>query len=651
MSYLMLIVAFIAMSGIALFWCHLLKLNMGEGIFLAASTIIFVLYGMGRNSFDLAMRVLEILAVIGIVLLIVSCIKRKKIRLPYGGGVSYAVLWVFFLLAIALFHGDFIQHIDEFHQWAAAVKYMLENNRLAVYSDFIGGVGHPLGTSVFHLFFQRFTRYNEGFMYISSLLLYMVGFLLPWGNATKTQYKQAFLYSITIYISLFTLYVYGSKNLYVDLPTASWMTGITTWWIFRKNNSDVVHNHSKMDFRRIIGNLTILLSEMIAVYTFKSKFGLLLDAFLLFFILLNTLFVERKIQNNDKIKKIFIYFGIPIVIVCILGGISAVFIIYSKFIQREVPIAFSNHLDFVRFSNDKVIRTLGEYLTILAGGSLANKRSILRLPFLWILLLSLALLYIGGNIHNKKNRNHIYMIYVIVISCIYSGILVCSYLVFMSYEESIKISAGPRYLSLLAIYLFGFSLCLLFADEGGELSKHSRWSVYVGLAVLLFFALGINKHYIPYNTSYNSEKVKGYKEIKFAKSQTDKLLKVINADDKVYLLNQKGTRSNEYGTNTALYYLDNQVSNYLNFPWKFIKTGSVSRLAKFEWPSIEQFPQVLTFEPYTYVWVMSSDKYLKKNLPKAIKCTGGPVKDGNLYKIIYLTGWPVELKLVDNLVD
>ena len=89
----------------------------------------------------------------------------------------------------------------------------------------------------------------------------------------------------------------------------------------------------------------------------------------------------------------------------------------------------------------------------------------------------------------------------------------------------------------------------------------------------------------------------------------------------------------------------------MNFPWKFIKTGSVSRLAKFDWPSIEQFPQVLTFEPYTYVWVMSSDKYLMKNLPKAIKCTGGPVKDGNLYKIIYLTGWPVELKLVDNLVD
>lgn len=653
MSYLMLIIAFIIMSCIGLFWCYLLQLNMGEGIFLAASSIILIMYGLGYfGMFNIALYFLILLASIGAIIAVWSFIKKKRI-FPYGGRTAYGLLTLSLGAAIILFHGDFIQHIDEFHMWAAAIKYMLENNRLAIYSDFIGGSGHLIGTSMFHLFFQKFTRYNEGIMYISGLLLYMIGFLLPWGNAVRKQWKSSLLYSLIIYISIFSLYIYGNKNLYVDLPTASWASGITLWWVLHQKlpeNATISGKHTanNVSARRSIGNGLILLLGLIVIVSIKFKFGILLDMTLLGFIIIHKLFIENQIQKNEKIKKRLIYIGIPLVVfIIIVAGVASI-AIYHKFLTRDVPLTIKNQLDIIQFSRAKAEETFSTFLTILVGGPLAPSRSHMKISFFAVLVLSFGLLYIDGNIQQEQNRSIIYALYFLFASIIYLGILLLSYLCFMTYYESIRFSGGVRYLSIFAIYLFNFSVGLLLFECSNN-SKGTKIYAYVGLGLLFFFSLGLNQKYVPLNTSFNKKEVRGYKDIHAATVQSKNLRKIINSNDRVYLLHQQGTRTNEFGTNTALYYMDNQLSNYLLTPWKFTNYGSVIRLNKTNQLTIKDFPQLLMDGHYTYVWVMTSNKYLKKSLPKVLHCSGGSIKDGNLYKVICINRFVVALDLVDNL--
>ena len=46
------------------------------------------------------------------------------------------MLFGVFFSCLFLYYNDFIQHTDEFHQWAAAVKYMLEKDKLPDRSRF-----------------------------------------------------------------------------------------------------------------------------------------------------------------------------------------------------------------------------------------------------------------------------------------------------------------------------------------------------------------------------------------------------------------------------------------------------------------------------------------------------------------------------------
>ena len=75
--------------------------------------------------------------------------------------------------------------------------------------------------------FQKFTGYSEQGMYVSSFLLMWIGFLLPFSEYGWKDWKKIAFYVVLVYVALFSLYTYGVKSLYVDVPTAAWAGGLS----------------------------------------------------------------------------------------------------------------------------------------------------------------------------------------------------------------------------------------------------------------------------------------------------------------------------------------------------------------------------------------------------------------------------------------
>ena len=230
MHYLIqMLIAFLILCGIVLFFQQTLKVNNGEGMLLSASAIALLFVVSSQvGTFRYGFYGMLCIAGIGILLSGIQIVRKKqKVVL-----LSPVLVFLFGLYAFAFvtFYHDFIQHVDELHHWAAAVKYMVEKDAMPTGYDFLAGGGnYAFATSLFHLFFQKFTGYSEQGMYVSSFLLMWIGFLLPFSEYTWKDWKKLVFYIVLVYIALFSLYTYGVKSLYVDVPTAARAGGLAEW--------------------------------------------------------------------------------------------------------------------------------------------------------------------------------------------------------------------------------------------------------------------------------------------------------------------------------------------------------------------------------------------------------------------------------------
>ena len=218
MNALMMIVAFLVLTGIALIYCDFIKMNLMEGMFMAALTVVILLHitTMIRVSF-LGVFILVITAVAGYVLttglslgqLVLK--KHNSVQRILNSGIgAYVALAVIFLISMFVNYGDYIRNIDELHLWALVPKYMLEHGRLPIKA---WRLDQNLGTCYFNYFFQAIAGYNEGMMYASAALLHWIGFLLPFGVAFML---PVFIY-ITTKIGLTTPEMLVSKRKFVIL--------------------------------------------------------------------------------------------------------------------------------------------------------------------------------------------------------------------------------------------------------------------------------------------------------------------------------------------------------------------------------------------------------------------------------------------------
>ena len=241
MYFIEMLSAFFVLCGVVLFFRNVLRVNMGEGMFLSVPLIaLFFSLSSMAGTFTYGLYGIFAVSAVGFILCLAQAIRRKRSAGTAAVSASilspvFICLFLLYLFWLVILYNDFIQHIDELHQWAAAVKYMLTRDQMPTGGDFIGGEGHyAFATSLFHLFFQKFTGYNEQTMYVSASLLMWIGFLLPFSDCERKDWKKIAVYTGIMYIALFTLYSQGSKSLYVDLPTAAWAGGLAGWWMNRR---------------------------------------------------------------------------------------------------------------------------------------------------------------------------------------------------------------------------------------------------------------------------------------------------------------------------------------------------------------------------------------------------------------------------------
>lgn len=620
MNFVLMLAAFLVILGVALAFQGILKTNIGEGIFLSAALVVLCLFLGGlAGFFSWGMYALFAISAAGYLLTIYGVVRQGKGKLSFLQSPCFILILLFFLYCLVAYYNDFIQHIDEFHQWAYAVKYMLETNLLPNHSALVGNQ-HPYATGLFYLFFQQITGYNEQNMYVASSLLVWIGLMLPFSEYERKDWKPAVLYCLIMYFGIYSLYSYGMKNLYVDLPVIAWAGGLAGWWMNRKMKKS---------------NGLILLAGLVMICFFKWKAGPLMALFTLLFVGTHSLFVEKDILSDPKKRRAVLQISVAAVAVVLLCAILAgVYILYAPDPLGGLARIFGGTI-----TREKATRTIGTFLTVVVGKPLTSK-SDLKIAFVPFMIFVVMLQMVTAEMFQQKKKFRVYLCYTLVTTSMFLAVLLYTYLFIFSYEESIKMAGGIRYLSLYGVYSFMIVLVWLM-QRREAVRKGPRGYIVAG--ILLLFLYGVNQEFVPNMTGLNSYKVNGFKQINKAKKKIKKFQTEITDKDRVYLLDQQG--ENEFAKNTAFYYMGEQVSNYNAEPWKFTENGSITRWAETEEPSIDDFPVLLAEGGYTYLWIHRTDEYLTTELPKVLKCED-EIADGMVYRVIYADGSAVGLENV-----
>ena len=658
MYFFEMISAFLGLFGIALFFRRILCVNTGEGMVLSVPlTALLLVISSVFGSFQYGMIVSGIIAVIGGIFWIGNVIKKGREVVADTFSPAIVFVMVFFIFSLFLYYNDFLRNTDEFHHWAATVRFMLNSDRMPIGMSF-GNCAYI--TSVFLLYFQKFTGYSEQAMYVAMSLFVWIGFMLPFSRYTWKNWTKAAAYVSILYIAVFSLYSYGFKSLYVDIPLAAWAGGLAAWWPKCEKR--------KADYLTAISGLFVL-------FFCKASAGLLMACFVFLFIFIYSRFFDDRIaETSVLIKKIKKNTALLCGLVMI-GSIALLGAIYSiepgetailqnndsvtadteaSAIQQwsiaglELPDAISNLINSVDLSKEKANDTLGRFVTKSFGADLAS-RSNLSIAFVPVLLLLAMLVIVNGDLYCEEKKSKIYIMYGIFTTLAYCAAVFFSFLLMFPYESSVEARSVSRYFSILVIYFLVLVLTELLQEGHAVKEKAQK---YVILAVLIFFSLGLNGNFIPNATALDKQNASGYTKILETRELVNQVKNVISETDKVYFICQQSADNlsgADLSNNVVLYYLENQVSSYNDVPWKFTNTGSVVRLEEID-TSIQEFPDLLANGGYTYVWVHTTNPYLTRELPLVLPCDD-EINSGDLYRVVYENGRPLYLELVQSIVN
>ncbi len=641
MKILMMVPGFLILCGIALFWGRLLRVRYGEGVFLAVSTVILILFLSGKaGSFAYGQTALLVLGIVGLLWNLAAEIKGRSIGHAWNVPVFWILTLILFYGVAAFWHAP-LQHIDEFHLWGLAVRYMEKQNRLVDWTA-VGIGGQDYAASFFQLFFQKLTGYSEQGMYAASFLMVWIGLLLPWSFSDRKEWKPVFLYSLILFVSLYSLYLYPYKSLYTDLPTAAWAGGLAGWWMNRRNQ------RRKQEY-------AVLGSGLLTLVFLKSYVGILMVLLVVLFLI-----SERMIRHNhfeQKRCRVQFYLGeVVLLVLAFTGAGGLILVICRGHIPGIFPSSVRNLIGVSEPSVQKAVRVLGALGNAFFGKKAGAATRLDVYPFVFILLL-MAMIAVCGWLTGKMHAAMVRTSYLILNTALFLVFLAASYICLFNYEEAVIVRGIKRYFSILMIYDLVIVLTLWFSagesakEEEGETLLLSRVTtrrriVQAGaLGLLLFFSWGINDKFLSSATAFNDYQISGSEDIAEANAEVRKVSKAAQGE-RVYFLNQR--TDNEYPQNIAFYHLGRQSSNYLSDPWRFTENGCEIRIQEYDTPKLENLPQILAEGNYQYIWLYAADEYLVENLETvfAMNVLPDQISDGQLYKVRYENGTAVGLDLV-----
>lgn len=619
MSYIMLLMGFMILVGMALLFGNILKTGTMEGMILSASSVVLILFLTGFvHNFMMGTIILGIAGAAGWVMALISFF-QKKVRLSDSLSAVIVALTVTFLLNIFLFMGSYIQYIDELHQWALTVKYMLMNNNLPMFPDYYGDIHQYYGTSLFHLFFQEITGYNEAFMYVSASLLYWIGFLLPFSNYKYKNIKVIAGYILVMFLGLFSMYTYGTKNLYVDLPTISWAAGLSCWWLSLDENNKKSNK----------SNYLVLISGLIMVVFFKTYVGLIMAAFVAGLVILNGLIekgiVESILADKKKCKRAVIVLS---VVVILIAAIYAA-VVAASIGMKDLPSVKSIIAAYIKAIMQRGLSAKGKFRFTLPV-----------MTIIFCIMMKYVLHMLRGT--RQQLRYKFITAYMLIIEVSYIAILMLAYLFIFSYEESLSSAGIARYFSIIGMYLFVVGLVQIIditvcegAGTNTDINAKVRFKTitsYGMCGLMLLFALNSSNYFAGTMTAYGIDELDDYEYMDEARREVLDIQTMLSDTDRVYVIDQKG--KSEYPTNMAYYYLEDKASNYLYEPWAFAEEGANIRLTVDKSITIADLPVILTNGGYTYIWIYSSDVYLSDELNNVLDVQGN-IENNALYKVEY----------------
>ncbi len=743
----LMIAAFLALTGLVLLLVNLTGVNAGEGAFLSASLIIAVLYLSGKilGSFRIGEWTLLVLAVAGVVLSVVKAIRKASLKgpsessskgsskpsskaspessskassesslkgslkssskgfpktslagKPSGNAFAsllspaFIVLLIVFFYVLVAFYGVFLHHIDEFHLWGPIARDMARNDALPDWSVY--GIPQMYGTSFFQLFFLKITGYSEQVLYGASFLMAWIGFLLPVSSYQRKDSKKVWLYSLIVFVSIYSLYLYNYKAIYVDLVCASWAGGLAAWWFVSRQKAvktsvkganpaeDAIDGNDNNRRSRLL----VLCTGLVMICFLKSYVGILMSVLILLFILFEKMGAklacgseagnvfgdfskdsswnvagDSSMDSSGNVsgdscfamtlsvaeKKFYGFLlAISAVILAVYGAMMLV--ICKGMIPSFFPASVKLLMNDSEVSLNKAVRTAGALANAFLGEPLSGHSRLEVYPLAAIVVV-LIWLIVTGWVYRDEVTSRIRRCYVVVSCMLYLMFIMAAFVCMFSYNEAIRVAGIKRYFSVYIIYLF--VICLVMWIRKDILPGRSRTVMLGCFALLIVFVFGINDRFMSDATAFNEYQLAGSEDIQAAASQSKKIAKEIGEGDKVYFLNQ--STDNEYPQNVAYYYLGSRVSNYLTEPWRFTKDGCEVRIQEYETPTIKDLPAILAENEYTYVWIYDGDEYLAREMGKVF-CQDDltdSMTDGQLYKVTYDNGTAIGLELAKQL--
>jgi len=632
MNVWMMVPGFLILTGVALLFVHGLKVRFGEGIFLGVSAIMAFLFLGGLFHFFLfGMVAAAGLGIAGLVIDVACGIRGRS----FGKAWNVPSFWVLafvLLYGILLFHGAVLQHIDEFHMWAAVLKQMSQENRLPDWAA-LGVSPQMYAGTFFQLFFQKFTGYSEQAMYASSYLMMWIGFLLPYASAGKKQKKTVLLYSLIVFLSIYSFYFYPYKTLYVDLPTVAWAGGLCGWWTMREED-------------RKLQNRIVLAVGLLTLVLLKSYVGILMAVLTLCWILMEKAAASGRMEE----RRFRVRTGVRLMILMALvfgvcGGVMLM--ILKGHIPAFFPESVRNLMGGAGITPNKAARTLGALGNAFLGTRLTSLSDLPIQPFAFLVFLA-AWSVVEGWLYGEERASQARIGWGICATALYLLFLAMSYLCLFTYEEAVKVAGVKRYFTIFLMTQMLIVLVRWLRGMDSSDKVRRRIAAAGGLALLVFFSIGINDKFISSATGFNRSQISGNADIEETNREAEQVEQTVG-EGKVYFLNQDD--ENEFPQNIAFYRLGDQVSNYLNTPWRFTEDGGEIRIQEYETPTIQDFPQILAAQEYEYVWIYQADSYLAGQLGQIFDMDLSPdqITDGQLYRVDYEAGAAEGLTLVRQL--
>ena len=682
-SELMMLAGFLILAGLAAGLYSILRVTAGEGMLLGVFAVTIIMYAGGKfRNFPAAVIVCGVLGAAGALAFLWQGLRQRK---NFRGFFSLEMFFLtaIFLGSMFLFHGDFLQKIDDFHQWAAAVRYMLMKGRLPMPEDFLGAASMPMFTGTFHLFFQELGGYNEGHMYVSSFFLNAVAILLPLCRVPWRKWKSSFVYVFTVYVGLYTLYLHSYKSLYVDLPAAAWAMAFCIW--FSQTIREIRRSCELRVFEaqstgaKSAGAMVLLvgLPQVFMIAVIKQGIGILLLGFDLIYVAADLLFVFgwKEIRTWISRRRTLVI----VALAAALALAAAVLLLKGKDI---LPVSGGGIGEALLMRSEKARLTFRTLMNKIVTRVLCSHSRIKAKALPTTCIYSALLVLMAALRRGRERKRFIWLtVFNVLNFVLYLAALYIVYVSTFSYEESVSNAAVHRYLSVIILYQFFMVMAAAYgllesagnnaaagripeagagaerdeitgtegSPEASESRKRSesasaenstseeavsgsvfrrprfvrgmRIAICAGLCVTC--AAGINKRMISDVSHYRFWKIAGYSVIKKTKNQLSDVGDYVPVNEKVYLLvqDQELGRLSEFPMCIPLYYRTDGISNYLKEPWKFNESGSLRLLSQTD-IGIGSFPDMLSAGNYQYVWIYSVDNYLKQELPKVLSVEG-----------------------------